>query len=266
MGSCPILTSNSTDDYLIVNDPSSFFVEDRWNLHSDFPYMNVYVPFNKVAWNFSIWEKWRLITVAGEKVEPPKGVINLWDEQINGFSGVENEPTLKMNLWLDRGLKWKKNNNFGDYLFNPYRNLNVSMDIYTNSDNFLSYQVSIEAKDRRNITVYKDNTIIPINEQRFFMPSFSINLTEQSFPGSGGPYMLFMSLWKFDPYLNNTTDLYDFVGPIEFNIAPAITPTPIVTTSHSPSRTEAVQAVLDYFSGRKNKQEAIDVVMLYFSG
>jgi hypothetical protein len=31
-------------------------------------------------------------------------------------------------------------------------------------------------------------------------------------------------------------------------------------------RSEAVQAVLDYFSGIITRQEAIDVVMAYFSG
>jgi uncharacterized repeat protein (TIGR01451 family) len=215
--------SNSTGDYLLIHDPSGYFVEDEWGdwAEATYPYMYAIAPWNKVLEYFmnlynllSMYD----IVIHGTP-QPPEGNLYIEDDGIN-HTGPANQGN-DGHLYLGNTLAWT----------NIYLgNIAGGEEILSNEKIVVQPRVANQHGSERK---YKVRTVLrntvsgqdlvslvkaqTVQGQQIGIPVFTIDLSTIAHIDSGS-YDLTISLWGENP--NFQTDIpYDVLGPFRLIIA-----------------------------------------------
>lgn len=220
--------SNSTGDYLLIHDPSGYFVKDQWGewTETKYPYMYAIAPWTKVQEYFmNLFNLFFMydIVIHGSP-QPPLGVLYLTDSSIwhgrpfylnNRFTWI-----IDGEIYLNNRLTWIVDGAGGGQEILPYEDLKIALDIANQYESSFSYQVNIQlisAITGESVPLPNSARIVSVNGYNVLNVAMTIRSStlRNLEPGA---YYLYIGLWKPNP--NYSSDKpYDVIGPVKIEIA-----------------------------------------------
>jgi hypothetical protein len=215
--------SNSTGDYLLIHDPSGYFVVDKWGdwAEATYPYMYAIAPWNKVLEYFmnlynllSMYD----IVIHGTP-QPPEGNLYIEDNGIY-HTGPTNQGN-DGHLYLGNTLAWTNiywGNIAGGEEILPNEKIVVQPRVANQHSSEMKYKVRTVLRNTASgqdlVSSVKAQTV---QGQQIGIPIFTIDLSVITHIDPG-TYDLTISLWGENSNFQ-TDNPYDVLGPFKLIIA-----------------------------------------------
>ena len=213
--------SNSTGDYLLIHDPSGYFVANEWSdwAEATYPYMYAIAPWTKVQEYFmNLFNLLFMydIVIHGTP-QPPGGTLYLIDKSIYHIgSNMDNDGY----LYLSNTITWTNGagNIMGGEEILPNEKIVVSPKVANQHDTERKYKVRTTL---RNIASGQDLVSLvkaqTVQGHQVGTPTFIIDLSTFAHIDPGA-YELTISLWGENSDFQ-TDNPYDVLGPFRLIIA-----------------------------------------------